>query len=97
MHIIAFSTLKIFYEKHRDCEEQLKAWYKDAKRAEWRSHEDVKRQYVTASILPDNRVVFNIKGGHYRLVVKFNYQRGKGWVRFIGTHRQYDRIDATTI
>lgn len=89
--------MRKFYEKHRDSEQALKAWYHDAKRLEWKSREEVKRQYVTASILKDNRVVFNIKGGHYRLIVKFNYKYRHAWIRFIGTYAAYNRIDAETI
>ncbi|MDZ4846440.1 MAG: type II toxin-antitoxin system HigB family toxin [Chitinophagales bacterium] len=97
MRIIALKTLRKFYEKHRDSEQALKAWYDDARRAQWKSQEEVKRQYVSASILKGNRVVFNIKGGHYRLIVKFNYKYGHTWIRFIGTHAAYDRIDAEKI
>ena len=97
MRILAFSTLREFFEKHRDAEQQLRAWYHSAEAADWKSPEDIKRQYATASILGDNRVVFNIKGNKYRLVVKFNYGYHRGWIRFIGTHEEYDDIDAESI
>ncbi|MFK7906680.1 MAG: type II toxin-antitoxin system HigB family toxin [Chitinophagales bacterium] len=68
-----------------------------AKSSEWTSPNDIKRTYANASILKGSRVVFNIKGNSYRLVVKFNYQREWAFIRFIGTHSEYDNIDANTI
>lgn len=97
MNIVAFRTLGTFYEKHRDCEQQLKTWYKEAASSSWKSPEDVKADFASASILRDNRVVFNIKGNKYRLIVKFNYKYGWAWIRFIGTHAQYDKINAEKI
>jgi len=72
-------------------------WYDTAKKAEWSRPGDVKRQFRNASIIGGNRVVFNIAGNKYRLVVKFNYPYRLGYIRFIGTHRQYDQIDAEII
>jgi mRNA interferase HigB len=95
--IIAKKTLREFWEKHRDCEQYLKTWYQTASGANWKSSNDVKKMYATASVIGDNRVVFNIKGNNYRLVVKFNYQLQWAFIRFIGTHQDYDRIDSTTI
>jgi mRNA interferase HigB len=95
--IIAKSTLREFWEKHADSENYLKTWYDTAKNANWNNPKDIKKTYASASILPDNRVVFNIKGNHYRLVVKFNYERQWAFIRFIGTHAEYDKIDCTTI
>ena len=97
MNIVACRTLRAFYEKHRDCEQQLKTWYKEATSADWKSPEDVKRIFASASVMRDNRVVFNIKGNKYRLIVKFNYKYGWAWIRFIGTHGEYDKINAETI
>ncbi len=97
MNIVAFRTLRAFYEKHWDCEQQLKTWYKEATKANWKSPEDVKDIFASASIIADNRMVFNIKGNKYRLIVKFNYKYGWAWIRFIGTHAEYDRINAKTI
>ena len=97
MRIIAKSTLRNFWGHHKDCEEQLKSWYKEAKEAYWQVPRDIKKDYPSASILPDNRVVFNIKGNHYRLVVRINYDYGLLWIRFIGTHAQYDKINASKI
>jgi mRNA interferase HigB len=95
--IIAKRTLRGFWEKHRDCEQYLKTWYQTASNAEWKSPNDIKKMYANASIIADNRVVFNIKGNDYRLVVKFNYSLQWAFIRFIGTHREYDKIDSTTI
>lgn len=97
VRVIAKSTLRAFWTRHNDCEEQLKSWYKEAEEADWKGPRDIKREYPTASFLPDNRVVFNIKGNHYRLVIKINYDYGIVWIRFMGTHGQYDKINASTI
>lgn len=95
--IIAKRTLREFWENHADSEQYLKTWYDTAKKAEWFSPNDVKQTYISASILKNSRVVFNIKGNSYRLVVKFNYERQWAFIRFIGTHAEYDKIDADTI
>jgi mRNA interferase HigB len=97
VRVIAKSTLRTFWTKHKDCEEQLKSWYKEAEEANWKAPKDIKRDYPTASFLPDNRIVFNIKGNKYRLVVKINYDYAIVWIRFVGTHGQYDEINASKI
>ena len=99
MRIIALRTLREFWEKpeHRDAEQPLKAWYAEARHAMWRTPADIKDHYRHVSIVGDNRVVFNIAGNKYRLVVKFHYNTGTGFVRFIGTHVEYDRIDVEMI
>ena len=97
MRVISKKPLREFWEKHTDAKAALQAWYEDASRAEWRTPGEVKDSYGNASIIGDNRVVFNIKGNDYRLVVKLHYDRGTVYVRFVGTHREYDRIDAETI
>lgn len=97
MRIISKSTLRTFWTKHKNCEEQLKSWYREAEEARWKGPRDIKRDYTAASFLPDNRVVFNIKGNNYRLVVKINYDYGIVWIRFVGTHGQYDKINASKI
>ena len=86
-----------FWENHPDVEPSLKAWYQEAEGADWKGPNDIKRDYPHASFLADNRVVFNIKGNHYRLIVKINYAYGMVWIRFIGTHAEYDKVDATKI
>lgn len=97
MRIISRKTLREFWEKHKDCEQQLKSWYKEAEEANWKSPKDIKKDYPSASILADNRVVFNIKGNTYRLIVKINYDYGMVWIRFTGTHAEYDKINAEKI
>jgi mRNA interferase HigB len=97
LRIIAKKILREFWETHPDCEQQLKAWYQETSNAEWKNTKDIKKGYPTASFLADNRVVFNIKGNHYRLIVKINYDYQMVWIRFIGTHAVYDKIDATKI
>lgn len=95
--IVAKSTLRNYWEKHSTSEQYLKTWYETVKAAKWFSPIDVKNTYARASILSGNRVVFNIKGNDFRLVVKFNYERQWAFIRFVGTHAAYDKIDADTI
>ncbi|MBR9861720.1 type II toxin-antitoxin system HigB family toxin [bacterium] len=95
--IISKKSLREFWQKNSDSEQYLKTWYETAKNANWKSPSDVKLTYANASILKDGRVVFNIKGNSYRLVVKFNYTRQWAFIRFVGTHKDYDKIDANTI
>ena len=95
--IVAKSALREFWEKYADSEQYLKTWYDTAKSSKWFSPNDVKQTYVSASILKNGRVVFNIKGNHFRVVVRINYQLKIVWIRFVGTHKEYDRIDAKTI
>ncbi len=95
--IIAKRTLRLFWEKHDDSEQYLKTWHETARISNWNSPADVKSTYANASILKNSRVVFNIKGNSYRLIVKFNYQRQWAFIRFIGTHTEYDRINAETV
>ena len=100
MRVIALSTLKAFWANHperRDAEPPTLAWYREVLQADWASPAAVKAQFGNASILRDGRVVFNIAGNKYRLVVWINYPYRVVYVRFIGTHRQYDAIDAQTI
>jgi mRNA interferase HigB len=97
VRVIAKKTLREFWIKHSDCEEQLKTWYEDAEEANWKNTHDIKAEYPSASFLNDNRVVFNIKGTKYRLVVRINYKYQIVWIRFIGTHAAYDKVDSTTI
>ena len=97
MRIIALGTLRDFWKSRRDAEVPLRSWCAVASRAEWRSPADVKDAYRNASFIANNRVVFNIKGNDYRLVAAVHYNRGMMFIRFVGTHRDYDRIDAATI
>lgn len=97
MRIIAKKILRDFWEAHPDSEQQLKAWYQETSKAERTTPNKIKIEYPSASFLADNRVVFNIKGNHYRLIVKINYDYQMIWIRFIGTHAEYDKINAKTI
>ena len=96
MRIIAKSTLREFWEKsaYADSEQQLKAWYDEVKKAEWKTFNDVKKDFPNASIVGNGRIVFNIKGNYYRLIAKFEFRLDKVFIRFIGTHKQYDKINA---
>jgi len=99
MRIIAFRTLREFWERaeYSDSENSLRSWYYEAKSANWKNANDLKRQYKNASIVGEGKVVFNIKGNTYRLVVSIDYEFQVIFIRFIGTHKQYDKIDAKTI
>lgn len=95
--IFAKRTLREFWEKHADAEQYLKTWYDTAMNSKWNTPNDVKNTYANASILKDERVVFNIKENSYRLAVKFNFEKQWIFIRFIGTHAEYDKIDANNI
>lgn len=97
MRIIARKTLKDFWESHADAEQPLKAWFYEASRAQWVSFDEIKKRYRSAGLLPGNRVAFDIKGNKYRLVVHIHYNTGIIFIRFIGTHAEYDKIDAGKI
>ncbi|MCK6601615.1 MAG: type II toxin-antitoxin system HigB family toxin [Bacteroidetes bacterium] len=97
MRVIAKKTLRDFWDKHADCEQQLKAWFQEAEKAEWKNPNEINLNYPSASILSDNRIVFNIKGNNYRLIVKINYDYQMVWIRFVGTHAEYDKINANKI
>ena len=95
--IFAKSTLREYCQKNPDSEQYLKTWFDTVMGSDWKSPNDVKRTYANASILKDSRIVFNIKGNSYRLVTKFNFEKQWIFIRFIGTHKEYDKIDANTI
>jgi mRNA interferase HigB len=99
MRIIAFRTLREFWEKpeYADSEASLRSWYHDAKNANWKNSNDLKQQYKNASIVGEGRVIFNIKGNLYRLVVAIDYELQIIFVRFVGEHKDYGKIDAKTI
>ena len=97
MRIISRRRLVEFWEVHPDAEQPLRAWYTETKKASWNSPAEIKEIYRSVSILSNNRVVFNIKGNTYRLIVVVEYSQGKMFIRFVGTHSEYDRIDATSI
>ena len=99
MRIISRSALRQFWERsgRQDAEQPLKAWFRVASRADWASPAEVKGDLGGASIVANNRVVFNIGGNKYRLVVRVNYAHRILYIRFIGTHPEYDKIDATEV
>jgi mRNA interferase HigB len=97
MKIVAVSTLKRFWTRHPDSEQPLKAWPDEARHAVWATPRQIKNRYASASFIGANRVVFNIKGNDYRLVVAVAYRFQAVYIKFIGTHAQYDRIDAATV
>lgn len=97
MRVISRQKLSRFWEKNTDAEEALKAWFKEAERAQWKNPRDIKARYRTADFLAGNRVIFNIKGNHYRLVVQIHYNTQVVYIRFVGSHKEYEKIDAETI
>jgi mRNA interferase HigB len=97
LRIVSKKILREFWDKHSDSQQQLKSWYQEASNIIWKSPKDIKKGYPNASFLAGNRVVFNIKGNTYRLIVRINYDYSMVWIRFIGTHAQYDKIDANKI
>lgn len=97
MRIIAKKVLREFYERYEDAKEPLLSWYREVEKEDWDTPAKVKEKYRNASILADNRVIFNIKGNKYRLVVKIKYEYRMVYVRFVGTHAEYDVIDAEEV
>jgi mRNA interferase HigB len=99
VHVVANSKLIVFYQDpiYRDAEPALKAWYEEAKKAKWKTPSDIKARYASASFIANNRVVFNIKGNDYRLIVAVAYKMQYVFIKFVGTHKQYDAVDAATI
>ena len=97
MRIIAKKALREFWELNPDSEEPLLAWYREAQKEDWDTPAKVKEKYRSASVIGDSRVVFNIKGNHYRLVVKINYPYRVVYIRSVGTHAEYDRINAEEV
>jgi mRNA interferase HigB len=97
MRIISRKTLRSFWENHPEVRQPLQAWYADVKHADWKKPSDIKNVYRNASFLSNNRVVFNIKGNSYRIIVVVQYGYGMVYIRFVGTHKEYDRINAETI
>jgi len=97
MHIVKLKALQVFWLSHTDCKQALLTWYKIVKHSSFKSADELKAEFPYVSILNQNRVVFNIKGNTYRLVVKFNFNEGRAFIRFIGTHSEYDKINANTI
>ena len=97
MRIFSKGTLREYWELHPDCEQCLKTWYDTAINSNWKTPSDIKENYANASILKDGRIIFNIKGNSHRLVVKINFEKQLIFIKFIGTHNEYDKIDANKI
>jgi len=97
MRIISRRTLREFWEKHPDAAAALQFWYHDIEQARWKTPADIKAVYGNASIIANNRVVFNIKGNSYRVIVVVHYNTGIIYIRFVGSHEDYDNVDAATI
>ena len=97
MKVVAVSALRSFWERHPDAEQPLKAWHDEARHAAWATPQDIRDRYTSASFVGHNRVVFNIKGNDYRLIAAVAYRFQAVYIKFIGTHAQYDRIDAATV
>ncbi len=94
MRVLSRKTLMEFWTKHPDSE---RSWFSEVQKATWRSPADIKNEHPSASFLAGNRIVFNIKGNRYRLIVRINYSYGQVFIRFLGTHAEYDSIDASTV
>lgn len=97
MRVVAKRTLREFWERFPDAEDALKTWYSEAEAASWQNPAEIKDQYRSASIVKDSRVVFNICGNKYRLVVKISYKNAVVLIRFVGTHKEYDAIDVEVV
>ena len=97
MNVTSKRTIVMFYEEHAQLKTALEVWHSDTRKAIWKTPDDIKKVYASASFLKDNRVVFNIKGNDYRLIVHIDYLRKIVRVKFIGTHSEYDKINAEEI
>ena len=97
MHIIALKTLRTFWESHPDIEDSLRSWHNQVEKEIWETPRQVMESFPNARIIGGNRAIFNIKGNRYRLVTHIDYAMKRVYVRFVGTHAEYDRIDAAEI
>jgi len=97
MRIIAKSTLRDFWDENNDCKQALLSWYKVVRKAEWKNFNEVKRQFGSCKILGQDRIIFKIKGNNYRLIIKITFTNQIVWIRFIGSHEEYDSINAKEI
>lgn len=97
MKIVAIKTLRDFWARYPDAEQPLLSWIDEAQRAQWSQPAEIKARFRSASVLKNRRVVFNIKGNDYRLIVALAYRVGIVYVKFIGTHQEYDAVDAETV
>jgi mRNA interferase HigB len=97
MRVIAVRTLREFWATHADADQPFRAWYREAKKADWKQPIDITSQYAIARTIGNDRAIFNIKGNDYRLVVAVRYDKGLVFIRFVGSHAEYDEIDALTV
>lgn len=97
MRVISRRVLKEYGDHHAEARGSLNAWYEETKKANWKTSQDIKNEYASASFLEDNRVIFNIKGNSYRLIVHLKYAMGVVMIKWIGTHAEYDKIDAAKV
>ncbi len=97
MRVISRRALREYWERHSEAEQPLIVWFKQITAVNWKNHHELKSRFPDASILPNSRIVFNISGNRFRLVVEINYEYQGVWIRFIGTHSEYDKIDASKI
>lgn len=97
MRIISVKTLKIFCDREHQAEQALRSWYDEAEKATWKTPQELKQQYINASILSEKRVIFNIHGNKYRLIVDIEYRLQILFIVWVGTHAEYDKIDAKKI
>lgn len=97
MRIIATSVLVNYYQRYPETEQPLKAWIAEVRKAQWQTAHDIKSQYKNASILKNRRVVFNIKGNEHRLIVAIAFRMGAVYIKFIGTHAEYDKLNANAV
>lgn len=97
MRVVAVRTLREFWHLHPDAEQPLRAWHDEARAAHWTSPQDIKDRYASVSFVGNNRVVFNVKGNKYRLIVAVAYRFQAVYIKFVGTHAQYDAVDAATV
>ncbi len=97
MRVIAKRALREFWENHADSEQALRAWYQIADKADWATPADVLSEFPRSSIVGSNKIVFKIRGNEYRLIVEVNYKFRRIWIRFIGTHAEYDKVNAERV
>jgi mRNA interferase HigB len=97
MRIFSKRTLRIFWEEHPDAKEPLKSWFEEIEKAQWKSFNELKSEFGNCSLVGNNRVVFNIKGNKYRLIVLINFVQKKVFIKFIGTHKEYNTVNAKNI
>ncbi len=97
MRIVSLQTLRTYWETNPEVEQQLRAWHDEVISQKWEQPADIKARYASASILKKRRVVFNIKGNKYRLIVAVAFNVGVVYIKFIGTHKEYDEVDAETV